>query len=61
MSEWIPLSEVADDLEVSRSDVWIVAESELHDDCLYDPEQEAVSPAGRDQLKEHFQGGSDPR
>ncbi len=54
------LSELAEELGVPVADVFTVAEVELVEPELYDPEAETVSEQGRERLLTHFKGGSDP-
>jgi hypothetical protein len=54
------LGQIAGELDVDEEDVFTVAEVELGDPELYDPESETVSGEGRRLLIEHFNGGIDP-
>ncbi len=57
--QYIPLSDIADELGVSVEDVETVAFIECSN-TMFDDDCEAVTPEGRDAIVLHFNGGSDP-
>jgi hypothetical protein len=57
--QYIPLADIAAELDVDLEDVTTVAFVEIAND-MFDDDCEAVTPEGRDIIVTHFFGGEDP-